>query len=185
MRKLLFFALLFFALSASAQEVERYWDNFDVGWLIETDDSTLVVSERVIQDDKLKITYYVNSSPYESDCGLAIDNKIDKEITVNWMKSHLGGSRITFHDVSKIKINDPIPNDIIFGGERLYKRITSVLMASNPQIRTFYLDEAKKKFKKTGEPQYKKTNVVLCIEIDGIEKLYKFTLNGVYNGKRK
>lgn len=184
MKKLLLILALF-PIFLFAQEQVTYWDYNDVGWWTTTKDTTLTVKEMGVEDKIIDISYRLDSSPYSPTWAMYIQNKADKAITVKWMKSQINSSRMVLGETSMLLIGSETPDDIIYPGDILYKEVSSINMARNKYIRPFYLSEAKSVFKKKKEPQYKDTDIVICIEIEGEEKIYKFTLNGVYNGKRK
>lgn len=185
MRKLLFFALLYFTLSASAQHEVKIWDRYDVGWWTTTRNKALTVKERGVRDGIVDIEFKADASPHCLTWPVFITNYSSKTITVKWMKSQIKGSRIVTGETPMIAISTATPDDIIYPGSILYKKITSVAMAENEYSRLFRLDYAKKAYKKEKKPQTGDARIVLCLEIDGEEKIYEFTLHGVYNGKRK
>ena len=190
MRKLLFFVLAVAPLFSYGQnESNVYYDSSDVGWSISTEDSSLELFSSGLYDMGVKdsiasIEYQPDASDYTVCWWFTVRNLSQEPITIKWMKSQINGSRMLLGEMRRFQISQPIPDDIIYPGEHLLKEITSVNMADNYMIRPLYLYDAKKAFKKTKEPQYGKANLVVCIEHNGIEKIYRFTYTGVYNGKR-
>lgn len=184
MKKLLVFAMLLFALSVFAQEEVQEWDSYDVGWWTTTNDSTLQVNSKGVSDNNVDIYIDVDASPYHMAWPITITNLSSEQITVKWMKSQIKGSRIVLGDASIMTLNSDIPDDIIYQGNKLFADISSVMMAKNQFIRPIYLPDAKRDFKKGKKPQITNTEVILCLEIGEKEKIYRFTLNAVYNGQR-
>lgn len=189
MKKLLSI-LAFVPLFAFCQDENSiFYDSSDVGWSISTEDSSLELFSSGLYDMGVKDS--IASIEYQPD---ASDNKVcwwftvcnlsKDPITIKWMKSQINGSRMLLGEMRRFQISQPIPDDIIYPGEHLLKQITSVNMAENYMIRPLYLYEAKKAFKKTKQPQYGEAKLVVCIEHNGIEKIYRFSYKGVYNGKR-
>ena len=184
---LLLFILPFTSFAQSKDYV--FYDLYDVGWSVSTEDTTLQVlcSDKYnmgVKDSIVSIVFQPDASPYTSCWYFTIRNHSQEPITIKWMKSQINGSRMLLGEMRRFQISQPIPDDIIYPGNSLSKQITSVSMADNYMIRPLYLYDAKKAFKKTKQPQYGKANLVVCLEYNGVEKIYRFTYKGVYNGKR-
>lgn len=190
MKKYLFL-IMFVPLFATAQIPDNLsYDFEDVGWYCTSDDSSLEVLnsslyDMGVQDSVVRIEYHPDSSPYINDWFFTVRNLSDKPITMKWAKSQIDGSRIIFKEMKGIRKNEVIPDDVIYPeSDPLMRYITSINMADNPFYRPLYLYDAKKAFRKTKSPQYGKQKFIVCIEVDGKEKIYRFQLNAVYNGKR-
>lgn len=189
MKKLLSF-IAFVPLFAFGQgEISIFYDSSDVGWSISTEDSSLELFSSGlynmgVKDSIVSIGYRPDASDYTVCWWFTVSNLSQEPITIKWMKSQINGSRMILGEMRRFQISQPIPDDIIYPGEYLFKEITSVNMADNYMIRPLYLYEAKKEFKKTKQPQYGEARLVVCIEHNGIEKIYRFSYTGVYNGKR-
>lgn len=185
MKTLFLFLALMPCIAFPQVENVKYWDYNDVGWWTTTDNSDLTTLERGVEDEAIIVRFNMNSSINSRTWPLIITNKTEQNLTVKWMKSQIKGDRMVLGDMTLLTINNEIPDDIIYPGNKLLKEVSSIPIVNNPFLRPVYLPDVKKDFKKTKTPQYRKAEVILCIEINGDEKLYTFTLNAVYNGKRK
>lgn len=187
MKKIALLFVMLLPMVAYAQDdfsqVQK-WDLYDVGWWATTNDLNLTVTDRGVEDSVLTIRLDMDASPYSNTWPLFVWSKVEEPITIKWMKSQLRGDRMVLGDMRMFQINDPIPDDIIYSKGSLYKQVSSVFMAQNQFSRPLYIYDAKKAFKKTKQPQYGEADVIFCVEHQGKERLYKFTLNAVYNGKR-
>ena len=186
-----FLSLLFVPLFATAQIPDNLsYDYDDVGWYCSSDDSSLEVMNSSLYDMGVKdsivlIHYHPDSSPYISEWFFSVKNLSNEPITMKWSKSQIDGSRIIFKDMKGERKNEAIPDDVIYPeSDPLMRYITSISMADNPFIRPLYIYDAKKAFKKKKEPQKGKQKFIVCIEVGGKEKIYRFQYNAVYNGKR-
>lgn len=190
MKKLILLLSLFGPFTSFAQSEDFvFYDLYDVGWSVSTEDTTLQIlcSDQYnmgVKDSIVSIVFKPDASPYTSCWLFTVKNHSQEPITIKWMKSQINGSRMILGEMRRFQISQPIPDDIIYPGDFLLKQITSVNMADNYMIRPLYLYDAKKAFKKTKQPQYGKANLVVCLECNGVEKIYRFTYKGVYNGKR-
>lgn len=166
------------------------YDYDDVGWYCTSKDSSLVLLNSSLYDMGVKdstviIHFHPDSSPYISDWFFSIKNLSNDPITVKWTKSQIDGSRIIFKEMKGSRQNEVIPDDVIYPeSDPLMRYITTINMADNPFIRPLYLADAKKAFRKTKTPQEGHQKFIVCIEVGGKDKIYRFQYNAVYNGKR-
>ena len=187
MKKIAFLFVFLLPMVVYAQDdflQVQEWDSYDVGWWATTNDPNLTITFMGVEDSVLTIRLDMDASPYSNTWPLFVWSKVEDQITIKWMKSQLRGDRMVLGDMRMYQINAPIPDDIIYSKGNLYKKVTSVLMAQNQFSRPLKIYDAKTAFKKTKQPQYGKADVIFCVEYQGKERLYKFTLNAVYNGKR-
>ena len=99
------------------------------------------------------------------------------------MKSKFDRDRIVLGEMNFFQISQSIPDDIIYPDDFLGKEITSVSNA-NTRFSPVMTSDVKKRYNKTKQPQHVHIPIIICIEYQGVERLYRFTYNGIYNGKR-
>jgi len=186
-----FFALCAAAMAKAQVENARYWDVYDIGWWTTTDEESLSTDGeelrgRGFKGDGISVTYDISMSSSRNAFFMEIKNLTDSTITVKWPKSQIDGKRVVTGEESILSERDKAEeDDVVYPHDKIQRYVSSTYLVSNPYARPLDPYEYKMAFKKTKEPQQGKTVVTLCMERGGVEKIYRFTLHCVYNGKRK
>lgn len=193
MRKIITAIAMSLCVAAHAQvENIKYWDYNDVGWWTTTEDPTLITDTdelwskgRGFTGDGITVSYDMSLSLHENAFFMRIENKTDSTITVKWSKSQIDGQRIVTGNGIWIQEREKAEeDDYIYPNQDIKRYVSSTSLVSTPYARPLDPYDYKRNFKKTKKPQQGKTDVTLCMEVGGQEKIYHFTLHAIYNGKR-
>lgn len=186
MKKLLLILVAFFPLLTYAQVI----DTDNVKWELKNKDGFNVKytnwGEIVISDSVVTCT--IRPKSYTPFWAFEIKNDGVEKIIVKWKEAAMGSyntSRILFGDMRKFEINREIPDATIYKGSSLRKDIVGENYIGEYSSGMVLLKQMKDSFKKTKKTQYTNVTIIIPIEYNGIEKLYKFELDGEYAGKIK
>lgn len=187
MRNVLFILLFSFPLLLSSQIID--YDH--VKWDLKNKDDYKVEytnwGEIIISDSIVSFTIRPKASKMLWDC--KISNTGSDKIIVKWNEAAMGSysvSKIVFGDMNSFDMKREIPNALIYKDSYLNKSIGGSNYIGDGYILDMVrLKDMKKDFKKQKKTQFTSVTIIIPIEYDGVEKLYKLDLRGEYAGKIK
>lgn len=143
--------------------------------------------EIIIKDSGVSFT--IRPRAYTPLWEIQISNELSHSISIIWNEAAMGSgrtmSRIVFGDMNKITMSNKIPNSIIYEGKYLQKDIIGEDYAKNSYMSLYPLKTMKEIYKMKKSPQSYDVDIIIPIMINEEQKVFKITLTGIYDAKRK
>lgn len=189
MRKLLLLLLLSFI---SNYLFSQAIDSRDVEWILKDNKEYSVNyeyskygSDIIISDGLVEFKFTPKSSSIFWDC--KISNIGSDKIIIKWNESAMGAhnvSKIVFGDMNSLDMKRETPDALLYKDSYISKDIAgSYYIGDSYMLDMVRLKDMKKDFKNTKMPQTASVTIIIPIEYNNNQKIYKFVFSGEYRGK--
>lgn len=183
MKKWLLLSFVFFSIVVNAQ----YIDYNKITWSGVCDNKNVSYDRFygiTIQDSIVSIS--VKPITDRNDWDINIKNISKSKIIIKWEAATIGDSysstRVLFGTMKMYQINDPMQPSVIYQGSSLDKNIIGQQYAENEFYNLVSKKEMKKWFKKYKRPEKRTVVLIVPIEYNDKEYIYKLQYTATYSG---